>query len=203
MQLHSCNGYTICCRSVNFINNYLASDSHIIRSIAYRSVFFSRALSPLGRNHNAQFCCQRYGVSLFDARSIVVNYIKHWFFSKIDTDLMSRVVLLLELLFIRDESFFCLDQVQIQLRYLLASAICVEIDTVLIGLCTFVSFFFSFFFRVAHVLCFLIILLCCFAALLCEINNNNNNNNDIPMQENRITFSVKNRPYVFPSTIPL
>ena len=35
-----------------------------------------------------------------------MNYIKHWFFSKIDTDLMSRVVLLLELLFIRDESFF-------------------------------------------------------------------------------------------------
>ena len=95
---------TICCRSVNFINNCLASDSHIIRSIAYRSVFFSRALSPLGRN--AQFCCQRYGVSLFDVQSINVNSIKHWFFSKIDTDLMSRVVLLLELLFIRDESFF-------------------------------------------------------------------------------------------------
>ena len=38
--------------------------------------------------------------------SIDVNSIKHWFFSKIDTDLMSRVVLLLELLFIRDESFF-------------------------------------------------------------------------------------------------
>ena len=35
-----------------------------------------------------------------------MNSIKHWFFSKIDTDLMSRVVLLLELLFIRDESFF-------------------------------------------------------------------------------------------------
>ena len=95
------------CRSVNFINNCLASDSHIIRSTAYRSVFFSRALSPLGRN--AQFCCQRYGVSLFDVQSINVNCIKHWLFSKIDIDLMSRVVLLLELLFIRDESFFCLD----------------------------------------------------------------------------------------------
>jgi hypothetical protein len=35
-----------------------------------------------------------------------VDYIKHWVFSKMDTDLMSRVVLLLELLFIRDESSF-------------------------------------------------------------------------------------------------
>ena len=35
-----------------------------------------------------------------------MNSIKHWFSSKIDTDLMSRVVLLLELLLTKDESFF-------------------------------------------------------------------------------------------------
>jgi hypothetical protein len=46
----------LCSRSVNFINNYLAKVSYIIRSIAYRSVFVSRALLPLGRN--AQYCCQ-------------------------------------------------------------------------------------------------------------------------------------------------
>jgi hypothetical protein len=68
-----------------------------------KAVFLS---STLAAWPNAQFCCQRYGVSLSDLHSIDVNFIKHCFFSKIDTDLMSRVILLLELLFIRDESFF-------------------------------------------------------------------------------------------------
>ena len=94
----------ICCRSVNFINNCLASDSHIVQSIAYRSIFFSRALSPLGRN--AQFCCQRYGVSLFDLQCINAKLIKYWHFNQVDTELRSRVILLLELLFFKDESFF-------------------------------------------------------------------------------------------------
>jgi hypothetical protein len=89
----------LCRRSVNFINNCLVSESHIIRSIAFRSVFVSRALSPLGRN--AQFCCQRYGASLFDLQSINTDFIKRWFSDRIEPDLVSRATLLLELLFIR------------------------------------------------------------------------------------------------------
>jgi hypothetical protein len=93
----------LCCRSVNFINNCLVSESHIVRSVAYHSVFVSRAFSPLGRN--AQFCCKRYEASLFDLQNINTDFIKHCYFVRIDSDLVSKAIFLLELLFIRDGSF--------------------------------------------------------------------------------------------------
>jgi hypothetical protein len=83
--------------------NCLVSESHIVRSVAYHSVFVSRAFSPLGRN--AQFCCKRYVASLFDLQNINTDFIKHCYFVRIDSDLVSKAIFLLELLFIRDGSF--------------------------------------------------------------------------------------------------
>jgi hypothetical protein len=45
---------------------------------------------------------------LVTSYNIDANFIKHWFFSKIDTDLMSKVILLLELLFFRMNRFLLL-----------------------------------------------------------------------------------------------
>ena len=50
------------CRCVTFITNALDSDSDVVSHVAQHGVYFSRMLSPIGRN--VLFCCLRYGVLL-------------------------------------------------------------------------------------------------------------------------------------------
>ena len=45
------------CRCATFITNVLHSDNDIVRYVAQHGVYFSRMLSPIGRN--ALFCCLR------------------------------------------------------------------------------------------------------------------------------------------------
>ena len=60
--------------------------------------------SPVGRNALI-YCCKRYGV--LNIESIDRATVRHWYESKIVEELMSRpyVIILLELIFIRDGSY--------------------------------------------------------------------------------------------------
>jgi len=50
------------CRCATFITDVLDSDNDVVSYVAWRGVYFSRMLSPIGRN--TLFYCLRYGVLL-------------------------------------------------------------------------------------------------------------------------------------------
>jgi len=77
----------LCCRSAAFIKSCPESDSLIVSAVAHYGVNYGCMNSNTGRN--ACFCCSRY----------VDEYIS--------PQLRAFVLLLLELLFIRDGSFSC------------------------------------------------------------------------------------------------
>jgi len=56
------------CRCATFITNVLDSDNDAVSYATGHGVYFSRMLSPIGRN--ALFCCVRYGVLLINIASI-------------------------------------------------------------------------------------------------------------------------------------
>ena len=61
----------ISCRNAQFIGNCLKSDCEIVNFIARHGVYFSRMLSPIGRN--AQFCSSRFSISLNDIGTVTKN----------------------------------------------------------------------------------------------------------------------------------
>jgi len=74
------------CRCATFITNVLDSDNDAVSYAARHGVYFSRMLSPIGRN--ALFCCLRYGVLLKNIASIkkvaacgFVRYAVSWSYS--------------------------------------------------------------------------------------------------------------------------
>jgi hypothetical protein len=90
----------ICCRTIKFINKCLKSDSTLVKFVSNYGVFFGRSLSPIGRN--VLSCCSRYNLSLFDIDALTSSFIANDFYAKLEEGLISRVLLLLELLFLRD-----------------------------------------------------------------------------------------------------
>jgi hypothetical protein len=90
----------ICCRTIKFINKCLKSDSILVKFVSNYGVFFGRSLSPIGRN--VLSCCSRYNLSLFDIDALTSSFIANDFYAKLEEGLISRVLLLLELLFLRD-----------------------------------------------------------------------------------------------------
>jgi len=53
------------CRCATFITNVLDSDNDAVTDVARHGVYFSRMLSPIGRNAVfCKFCCWGYGVLL-------------------------------------------------------------------------------------------------------------------------------------------
>ena len=90
-----------CKRTVNFINQCLNSDCELVNQLVHHGIYFERARSPVGRN--ALICCKKYNAS--DIQSINSNMVHKWFNSTITDELLSKVLVLLELIFIRDGSF--------------------------------------------------------------------------------------------------
>lgn len=90
-----------CKRTVNFINQCLNSDCELVNQIVHHGIYFERARSPVGRN--ALICCKKYNAS--DIQSINSNTVHKWFNSTITDELLSKVLVILELIFIRDGSF--------------------------------------------------------------------------------------------------
>ena len=93
-----------CCRSAAFIKSCLESDSPTVSAVAHYGVYYGRMNSHVGRN--AFFCCSRYDVAdiLCVTRCMVSRYVDKYINSP---QLKGSVLLLLELLFIREGSFSC------------------------------------------------------------------------------------------------
>ena len=89
----------ISCRSAQFIGNCLKSDCEIVNFIARHGVYFSRMLSPIGRN--AQFCSSRFCISLNDIGTVTVTRNLVWAHvrSNLSLSILYAVMSLLELLF--------------------------------------------------------------------------------------------------------
>jgi len=91
----------ICKRTANFINSCLSSDCVLVKCLVYRAIYVERMRSPMGRN--ALTCCMRYG--LVDIRNFDRFTVRHWFEGTVTEELLNDVLVLLELIFIRDSSF--------------------------------------------------------------------------------------------------
>jgi len=93
----------LCCRSATFIKSCLESDSSIVSAVAHYGVYYGRMNSHIGGN--AFFCCCRYDVTdiLCVTRCMVSRYVDEY----ISSQLRASVLLLLELLFIREGSLSC------------------------------------------------------------------------------------------------
>ena len=85
-----------CKRTVNFINQCLNSDCELVNQLVHHGIYFERARSPVGRN--ALICCKKYHVS--DIQRVNSNTVHKWFNSTITDELLSNVLVLLELIFL-------------------------------------------------------------------------------------------------------
>ena len=95
----------ICSRAIMFINSCLNSTCPIVNYISRFGVYYGRMLSPIGQN--AHTCCVRYGVSTPSmCGSLNTCIIKRHFQSRVSDSTRSVVNLLLELLFIKQGSFY-------------------------------------------------------------------------------------------------
>jgi hypothetical protein len=91
----------ICKRTANFLNSCLTSDCELVKRLVHRGIYFERMRSPVGRN--AMTCCKRYGT--FRIESINRSIVRHWYEGEVTEELLSKVLVLLELIFVRDGSF--------------------------------------------------------------------------------------------------
>ena len=94
--------YTELCEcTANFINQCLGSDSVLVKELVRHGIYFESARSPVGRS--ALNCCKQYHAS--DIQRVNSNTVYNWFRSTITDELLSKVLVLLELIFTRDGSF--------------------------------------------------------------------------------------------------
>ena len=91
----------LCKRTANFINQCLISDSVLVNQLVRHGIYFERVRSPVGRN--ALLCCIKYHASMIQRVNSIT--VQNWFNRSITAELMSKVFVLLELIFIRDGSF--------------------------------------------------------------------------------------------------
>jgi len=108
------------CRCATFITNVLDSDNDAVSYAARHGVYFSRMLSPIGRN--ALFCCLRYGVQLrniaFIKKFVVHGYVRY----SQSPDVIHTARCLLELLYVKHGysslSLFSRDELMYAISYL-------------------------------------------------------------------------------------
>ena len=91
-------------RTASFINNCVCSDSNTVNFVARHGVFFGAMYSPIGRN--AFMCCERYHVMSNEIDRVKSSLIDNYVASNLTCDTLTTVNLLLELLFIRQGSFY-------------------------------------------------------------------------------------------------
>ena len=91
----------LCKRTANFIILCLKSDTVMVKQLVRHCIFFERARSPVGRN--ALISCKQYHAS--DIQRVNSYTAHNWFRSTITDELLSKVLVLLELIFTRDGSF--------------------------------------------------------------------------------------------------
>ena len=79
------------------------SDTLVVNFISFHGIFFGRSFSPMGQN--ALFGCKWHNVTLFVFIHIDNNYITCWYNDTLNDEVISRVSMLAEVLFIRDGSY--------------------------------------------------------------------------------------------------
>jgi hypothetical protein len=94
----------ICKRTANFINQCLNSDCELVSQLVHQGIYFERVRSPVGRNALIKKNCFQKYLTL-DIQKVNGNMVHKWFDSTITDELLSKVLVLLELIFIRDGSF--------------------------------------------------------------------------------------------------
>jgi len=93
----------LCRRTALFIKRCLESDSPIVSTVACYGIYYGRMNSHLGLN--AFFCCSRYDV--IDILSVTRHLVSRYVNSHISTQHRASVLLLLELLFVRERVLSC------------------------------------------------------------------------------------------------
>jgi len=93
----------LCCRTALFIKSCLESDNPIVSTVACYGIYYGRMNSHLGQN--AFFYCSRYDFS--DILSVTRHMVSHYVNSHISTQHRASVLLLLELLFVRERVLSC------------------------------------------------------------------------------------------------
>lgn len=103
----------LACRSSTFISSCLYSECEVVSFVARHGVYYSRMLSPIGRN--SLFCCSRFDVSLRDILCISKPFVWTRYRSKLTASCLSTVSLILELLFVKIGYFSisCLSQAEL------------------------------------------------------------------------------------------
>ena len=79
----------------------LNSDCELVSQLVHQGIYFERVRSPVGRN--ALICSQKY--LALDIQRVNGNMVHKWFDSTITDELLSKLLVLLKLIFIRDGSF--------------------------------------------------------------------------------------------------
>jgi len=92
----------ICKRTVNFIKSCLNSDCVLVNRLTYRGIHFEQMRSPIGKN--ALTCGKRY--SVYNIIKFDNSTVRHWYESNISEELRSTVLLLLDMIFVRNGSFY-------------------------------------------------------------------------------------------------
>jgi len=92
----------ICKRTVNFIKSCINSDCVLVNRLTYRGIHFEQMRSPIGRS--ALTCGKRNGV--YNSKKFDNSTVQHWYESNISEELRSNFLLLLEMIFVTDGSFY-------------------------------------------------------------------------------------------------
>jgi len=108
------------CRCAAFITNVLDSDNDAVSYAARHGVYFSRMLSPIGRN--ALFCCLRYGVQLQNIASVKKLVVRGYVRYSQSPNVIHTARCLLELLYVKHGysslSLFSRDELVYAISYL-------------------------------------------------------------------------------------
>jgi len=92
----------LCRRTAAFINQCLNSDCDLVNRLTHYGIHVERMRSSLGRN--AQLCCARYGVGSIS--QVDNSAVRKSFDATVSAELISEVSVLMELIFVRDGSFY-------------------------------------------------------------------------------------------------
>jgi hypothetical protein len=90
------------CRFISFVIKCVDSSSDLVKLVSRNAVFNDRENSILGRNILS--CCLHYGVSLYDLSLLTRRFIKRGIECERPIDVRDKILLLLEMLFVREGS---------------------------------------------------------------------------------------------------
>ena len=89
-------------RFVTYVQQCPVNDCEIVNSITHYGIFFGRMASPIGCS--VQHCCSKYGFTADGISCVSMKGIHRDFIEKANHDVIDKARMLLELIFVRNES---------------------------------------------------------------------------------------------------